>query len=185
MAHDIQCQFFLKILLVILAASHGVHQRVLAHNSNSNNNNNNQEVIHNPVFLAALENMTMTQGRDVSFTCVVHDLGSYKVSTYYAQIHSNIDIICDGVCVINLNNRQLQRGTIAWHAPRYYMQNNSISKQHIYGNLLDEWVLEHIRAFNRHLNTEQSTPLIHIHTYIPHTEKFHGRNHSWQESWFW
>ncbi|KAG5893340.1 hypothetical protein JTB14_037498 [Gonioctena quinquepunctata] len=33
-----------------------------------------------PEFLALLENHTVTQGRDVSFTCVVNHLGSYKVA---------------------------------------------------------------------------------------------------------
>ncbi|XP_039277455.1 lachesin-like [Nilaparvata lugens] len=33
-----------------------------------------------PEFLAALENHTVTQGRDVSFTCVVNHLGTYKVA---------------------------------------------------------------------------------------------------------
>lgn len=33
-----------------------------------------------PEFLAALGNMSVTQGRDISFTCVVNNLGPYKVS---------------------------------------------------------------------------------------------------------
>ncbi|XP_068082320.1 uncharacterized protein [Anabrus simplex] len=33
-----------------------------------------------PEFLAPLENMTVTQGRDISFTCVVNHLGQYKVA---------------------------------------------------------------------------------------------------------
>lgn len=33
-----------------------------------------------PEFLAPLDNLTVTQGRDVSFTCVVNNLGQYKVS---------------------------------------------------------------------------------------------------------
>lgn len=33
-----------------------------------------------PVFLAPLDNFTVTQGRDISFTCVVNDLGHYRVS---------------------------------------------------------------------------------------------------------
>lgn len=32
-----------------------------------------------PEFLAPLENHTVTQGRDVYFTCVVNHLSSYKV----------------------------------------------------------------------------------------------------------
>jgi hypothetical protein len=32
-----------------------------------------------PEFLQPLENHTVTQGRDVFFTCVVNHLGSYKV----------------------------------------------------------------------------------------------------------
>lgn len=33
-----------------------------------------------PEFLQPLDNLTVTQGRDVSFTCVVNNLGQYKVS---------------------------------------------------------------------------------------------------------
>ncbi|XP_052864421.1 neurotrimin-like [Anopheles cruzii] len=33
-----------------------------------------------PEFLAALDNLTVTQGRDVSFTCVVNNLGQYRVA---------------------------------------------------------------------------------------------------------
>jgi hypothetical protein len=32
-----------------------------------------------PEFLQPLENHTVTQGRDIFFTCVVNHLGSYKV----------------------------------------------------------------------------------------------------------
>ena len=35
-----------------------------------------------PEFLAPLENLTVTQGRDVFFTCVVNHLGAYKVSKF-------------------------------------------------------------------------------------------------------
>lgn len=34
-----------------------------------------------PQFLASLENMTASQGRDVQFTCIVDHLGPYRVST--------------------------------------------------------------------------------------------------------
>lgn len=33
-----------------------------------------------PEFLQPLDNLTMPQGRDVSFTCVVNNLGQYRVS---------------------------------------------------------------------------------------------------------
>jgi hypothetical protein len=33
-----------------------------------------------PEFLAPLDNLTVTQGRDISFTCVVNNLGQYRVS---------------------------------------------------------------------------------------------------------
>jgi hypothetical protein len=33
-----------------------------------------------PEFLQPLDNLTATQGRDVSFTCVVNNLGQYRVS---------------------------------------------------------------------------------------------------------
>lgn len=39
-----------------------------------------------PEFLAPLENHTVTQGRDVYFTCVVNHLSSYKVIGSYHQI---------------------------------------------------------------------------------------------------
>lgn len=35
-----------------------------------------------PEFLAPLENLTVTQGRDVQFTCIVNDLGSFRVSNF-------------------------------------------------------------------------------------------------------
>ena len=34
-----------------------------------------------PEFLQPLDNLTVTQGRDVSFTCVVNNLGQYRVSS--------------------------------------------------------------------------------------------------------
>lgn len=34
-----------------------------------------------PEFLAQLTNFTVPQGRDISFTCVVDNLGPYRVST--------------------------------------------------------------------------------------------------------
>lgn len=40
----------------------------------------NQPAETTPKFLAPLENLTVTQGRDVSFTCVVNELGLFKVS---------------------------------------------------------------------------------------------------------
>lgn len=42
-----------------------------------------------PEFLAPLDNLTVTQGRDVSFTCVVNDLGAYRVR-YEIYVESNI-----------------------------------------------------------------------------------------------
>lgn len=44
--------------------------------------NNMQETEHQPEFLAPLDNFTVTQGRDISFTCVVNDLGPYRVSGF-------------------------------------------------------------------------------------------------------
>nr|CAD7439228.1 unnamed protein product [Timema bartmani] len=35
-----------------------------------------------PEFLAPLENLTVTQGRNVHFTCVVNHLGTYKYSMW-------------------------------------------------------------------------------------------------------
>lgn len=39
-----------------------------------------QDVEIQPEFLAPLDNLTITQGRDISFTCVVNNLGQYRVS---------------------------------------------------------------------------------------------------------
>lgn len=41
-----------------------------------------------PEFLAPLENLTVTQGRDVSFTCVANNLGEYRVSEIYTLTNS-------------------------------------------------------------------------------------------------
>lgn len=42
----------------------------------------NQSIDIMPEFLAPLENLTATQGRDVQFTCIVNDLGSFRVSNF-------------------------------------------------------------------------------------------------------
>lgn len=39
-----------------------------------------QQIEQEPEFLQPLDNLTVTQGRDVSFTCVVNNLGQYRVS---------------------------------------------------------------------------------------------------------
>lgn len=39
-----------------------------------------QQIETQPEFLAPLDNLTVSQGRDISFTCVVNDLGHYRVS---------------------------------------------------------------------------------------------------------
>lgn len=39
-----------------------------------------QTIEQEPEFLQPLDNLTVTQGRDVQFTCVVNNLGQYKVS---------------------------------------------------------------------------------------------------------
>ncbi|XP_055711592.1 lachesin isoform X1 [Phlebotomus papatasi] len=62
-------KFFLKILLqftVLLSLATGHSQMP------------NGEL--EPEFLAPLENLTVTQGRDVSFTCVANNLGEYRVA---------------------------------------------------------------------------------------------------------
>lgn len=41
-----------------------------------------------PEFLAPLDNLTVTQGRDVSFTCVANDLGAYRVSKFSILIYT-------------------------------------------------------------------------------------------------
>lgn len=35
-----------------------------------------------PEFLQPLDNLTVTQGRDISFTCIVNNLGQYRVSPF-------------------------------------------------------------------------------------------------------
>ncbi|KAJ9600603.1 hypothetical protein L9F63_026260, partial [Diploptera punctata] len=42
-----------------------------------------------PEFLQPLENHTVTQGRDVFFTCVVNHLGSYKVAWIKFRLESD------------------------------------------------------------------------------------------------
>ena len=39
-----------------------------------------------PEFLQPLDNLTVTQGRDISFTCVVNNLGQYRVSFVVSRI---------------------------------------------------------------------------------------------------
>jgi len=39
-----------------------------------------------PEFLQPLDNLTVTQGRDISFTCVVNNLGQYRVSLLAAAL---------------------------------------------------------------------------------------------------
>jgi len=41
-----------------------------------------------PVFLQPLENHTVTQGRDIFFTCVVNHLGPYKVRVSGVEIQT-------------------------------------------------------------------------------------------------
>lgn len=92
MALNTYRKFFLKILVLVWATtvSHGkaITTSMPQHTTTSiricsnhfRTAHNNQAEDFDPVFLAPLENMTVTQGRDVSFTCVVNDLGPYKVS---------------------------------------------------------------------------------------------------------
>ncbi|XP_055381701.1 lachesin [Condylostylus longicornis] len=40
----------------------------------------NQGIEFEPDFLSTLDNLTVTQGRDISFTCVVNNLGQYRVA---------------------------------------------------------------------------------------------------------
>lgn len=56
--------------------------------------NNIQATELQPEFLAPLNNFTVTQGRDISFTCVVNDLGKYQVSANSAVYEINIFIFC-------------------------------------------------------------------------------------------
>ncbi|KAG4080629.1 hypothetical protein HA402_013159 [Bradysia odoriphaga] len=60
-------KFFLKILFSCLMAAIFVR-------------GHNQSVDVMPEFLAPLENLTATQGRDVQFTCIVNNLGSFRVA---------------------------------------------------------------------------------------------------------
>ncbi|GAB0087297.1 uncharacterized protein DMENIID0001_015910 [Sergentomyia squamirostris] len=61
-------KFFLKILLQITVLS-----LATGHSQKSNGELE-------PEFLAPLENLTVAQGRDVSFTCVANNLGEYRVA---------------------------------------------------------------------------------------------------------
>lgn len=51
-----------------------------AGHNNNNININNKKLELEPEFLETLPNVTAVQGRDVSFTCVVNNLGDYRVS---------------------------------------------------------------------------------------------------------
>lgn len=63
-----------------------------------------------PEFLAPLENHTVTQGRDVSFTCVVNHLSSYKVNsplyylTSFIHVHSNLFQSCQTFLTFTLHH---------------------------------------------------------------------------------
>ena len=48
---------------------------------NSHDSGLGQTTDQEPEFLQPLDNLTVTQGRDVSFTCVVNNLGQYRVSS--------------------------------------------------------------------------------------------------------
>lgn len=50
-----------------------------------------------PDFLYPLENVTIPQGRDAIFTCVVNNLGGYRVSA---------DLAPARVCTMNISNYQ-------------------------------------------------------------------------------
>ena len=54
-----------------------------------------------PEFLAPLVNLTVTQGRDVSFTCVVNNLGQYRVRLILIGIF-NFQIIVIYVYLLNV-----------------------------------------------------------------------------------
>lgn len=90
MALCVYRRFFLKILpavLLLLLIVAGCSTEVGASHSSSSSSSlssasaaNGADGDWNPEFLAPLENLTVTQGRDVSFTCVVNALGNYRVS---------------------------------------------------------------------------------------------------------
>lgn len=46
-----------------------------------------------PEFYAPLENWTVTQGRDVYFTCTVNNLGKYKVINDKRSMHRGRKIL--------------------------------------------------------------------------------------------
>lgn len=82
-------KFFLKILLSYLTAAVFVRgkkrkkQKIPFSTLNKKKlhflgHNQSSDIM--PEFLAPLENLTVTQGRDVQFTCIVNDLGTFRVS---------------------------------------------------------------------------------------------------------
>lgn len=81
-------KFFLKILLSYLTAAVLVQGEktkkiiitIIIYYSLIVGHNQSVDVI--PEFLAPLENLTATQGRDIQFTCIVNDLGSFRVSNW-------------------------------------------------------------------------------------------------------
>ncbi|XP_072157990.1 lachesin isoform X2 [Bemisia tabaci] len=65
MAHSLSCSIFFLLFLTFIK---GQIRNTL------------ETIEPEPEFLAPLENLTVTQGRDVTFTCIVNHLGQYKVA---------------------------------------------------------------------------------------------------------
>lgn len=56
-----------------------------------------------PEFYAPLENWTVTQGRDIYFTCTVNNLGNYKVINNSRSMNNNKIIPFRGLqCIFGL-----------------------------------------------------------------------------------
>ena len=60
-----------------------------------------------PDFLYPLENVTIAQGRDAMFTCVVNNLGGYRVSADLAParvraVYLNLSLFLPPVCLHSL-----------------------------------------------------------------------------------
>lgn len=58
----------------------GILFNLAGHNSNIINNSNGKHTEIEPEFLETLKNTTVVKGREVSFTCVVNNLGQFRVS---------------------------------------------------------------------------------------------------------
>lgn len=72
-----------------------------------------------PEFLAPLENFTVTQGRECVFTCIVNDLGHYRVSDISIMcMHKPYFLLLDVICLFY--HYYYNKRTFQLHQKYYY-----------------------------------------------------------------